>query len=153
MTPLLAILFALLAPQVSTPAATSNGNSQVVQPTQQPVPAALSPDAEHIYRVGGGVTPPKLIYKVDPVFTKEARKKKVSGVSTVRIIIDAHGNPQQVHIYKSIADTVDEQHRAAALTLDQVAVDVVKRYKFLPAMMDGNPVPVEMNIEIEFRIF
>jgi TonB family protein len=94
-----------------------------------------------------------VIYQPAAAFSKEARKKKVSGVATVRLIVDAQGNPEQVQIIKSIADTVDEKHHAAALTLDQAAIDSVKKYKFKPAMFHGKPVATYLNVEVNFQLF
>jgi hypothetical protein len=35
--------------------------------------------------------------------------------------------------------------------LDEKAVEAVKRYRFKPAMLQGKPVPVEVNIEVNFK--
>lgn len=106
-----------------------------------------------IYKGGDGVTPPKLIHRVDPIYSKIARKQKITGITTVSIIIDTQGNPTNAHISKSIADSVDQEYQAAALSLDQAALDAVKQYKFTPAMKDGKPVPVYLNVEVNFRIY
>jgi periplasmic protein TonB len=37
--------------------------------------------------------------------------------------------------------------------LDQKAVDPVKQHRFKPATLWGTPVPVEVNIEVTFRIY
>lgn len=37
--------------------------------------------------------------------------------------------------------------------LDDIAVDTVRRYRFRPALQDGVPVPVRVNIEVRFRIY
>jgi protein TonB len=157
MTPAFALMFALLAPQAAAPATPPPADPPAAQSSRTPAPATPSADqtapAIHALQVGGGVTPPTPIYQPEPAFTKEARKKKVSGVTTVSIIVDARGNPEQVQIIKSIADNVDEKHRAAALTLDQAAVDAVMKYKFEPAMFHGKPVPVYLNVEVNFRLF
>jgi protein TonB len=39
------------------------------------------------------------------------------------------------------------------LGLDEKAVDAVKQYKFKPATQDGKPVPVQVNLEVNFQIF
>jgi len=71
----------------------------------------------------------------------------------VSLIIDTEGNPTNVHISKSMADTVDQKHREAALSLDQAALDAVKQYKFTPATLHGKPVAVYLNVEVNFQIF
>lgn len=37
--------------------------------------------------------------------------------------------------------------------LDEKAVAAVKQYKFKPATLQGRPVPVEVNVEVDFRIY
>jgi protein TonB len=37
--------------------------------------------------------------------------------------------------------------------LDEKAVDAVKKYKFKPALEAGKPVPVELNVEVNFQVF
>jgi protein TonB len=69
------------------------------------------------------------------------------------LLVDTQGNPENVHVTKSIADTVDLKHRIAALTLDQAAIDAVKSYKFKPAMKDGKPVPITLKVSIGFEAY
>jgi protein TonB len=37
--------------------------------------------------------------------------------------------------------------------LDEKAVEAVRQYKFKPAREAGTPVPVELNVEVNFQIF
>lgn len=101
-----------------------------------------SPDASGIYHVGNGVLPPKLVYAPDPKFSPQARKAKYQGVAVVSLIVDAQGKPQNVHIVKHLQMGLDEQALAA-----------VTQYKFKPATLQGKPVPVEVSIEVNFRIY
>ena len=43
--------------------------------------------------------------------------------------------------------------RGIGLGLDEKAVEAVRQYKFKPAMKNGQPVTVEMNVEVNFQIF
>jgi protein TonB len=43
--------------------------------------------------------------------------------------------------------------RHLGMGLDEKAVEAVKQYKFKPATLQGKPVPVEVNIEVNFRIY
>jgi protein TonB len=43
--------------------------------------------------------------------------------------------------------------RGVGMGLDQKAVAAVQQYKFKPALKDGKPVPVYVNIEVNFQIF
>ena len=93
-------------------------------------------------KIGGGVSQPELIYKVDPEFSEEARKAKFMGIVLVNLIVDANGNPENVHILRGVG-----------MGLDEKAVEAVRQYKFKPAREGGKPVPVELNVEVNFQIF
>lgn len=101
-----------------------------------------SPDASRIYHVGNGVLPPKLIYAPNPKFSPQARKAKYQGVAVVSLIVDTRGNPLNLHIIKHLDMGLDEQALAA-----------VAQYKFKPATLQGQPVLVEVNVEVNFRIY
>jgi TonB family protein len=161
MTPALALFLAMLAPQATPPVTQPTSAPPALQTVPLASPSSSSPAAQPnpdtnttpLRRIGGGVSPPRVIYQVPPEFTKEARKSKMSGVTLVNLIVDPSGNPQNVHVARSMADTVDKKHRKAALTLDQKAVDAVKQYRFEPALFQGKPVPVQLNVEVNFHIF
>jgi protein TonB len=93
-------------------------------------------------KIGGGVSTPELIYKVDPEFSEEARKAKFMGIVLVNLIVDQNGNPQNVHILRGVG-----------MGLDEKAVEAVRQYKFKPAREAGKPVAVELNVEVNFQIF
>ena len=95
-----------------------------------------------IYHVGGGVAAPQLIFAPDPEFSDEARRAKFQGICVVSLIVDPQGNPQRVQVVRHLG-----------MGLDQKAVDAVKQYRFKPATLQGKPVPVEVNIEVTFRIY
>jgi TonB family protein len=95
-----------------------------------------------VMRPGGGVSAPQLIYSVDPEFSDEARRAKYQGVCVVAVIVDAQGNPQRVHVVRPLG-----------MGLDEKAIEAVKQYKFKPAYYQGHPVAVEVNVEVNFRIY
>jgi TonB family protein len=99
-----------------------------------------------------GMTPPKLIHSVDVKFSEEARRKKIEGVAWVELVVDKNGMPDRVHITNSVADGQKPKLRKAAETLDAKAVEAVEQYRFQPAMRDGQPVAVEINIDVHFHI-
>lgn len=95
-----------------------------------------------IYHVGGGVSNPILIYAPDPEFSDEARRAKYQGICVVGLIVDTLGNPQRVHIVRPLG-----------MGLDEKAMEAVREYKFKPAQFRGKAVAVEVNIEVNFRIY
>jgi protein TonB len=93
-------------------------------------------------RIGGGVSAPVLIYSVEPEFSEEARKAKVAGNVLVNLWVDTNGNPSHVHVIRGVG-----------MGLDENAVKAVQQYRFKPAMENGKPVLVELNVEVNFQIF
>ena len=93
-------------------------------------------------RIGGGVSAPVLVFSVEPEFSEQARKAKVSGNVLVNLWVDERGNPSHVRVLRGIG-----------LGLDEKAVEAVKQYKFKPALENGRPVLVELNVDVTFQIF
>jgi len=95
-----------------------------------------------LYHVGGGVMAPQVIYSVDPEFSDEARRAKYQGICGVELVVDAQGNPQRVRVVRPLG-----------MGLDEKAIEAVRQYKFKPAQYQGKSVPVDISIEVNFRIY
>jgi TonB family protein len=95
-----------------------------------------------IFHVGGGVSPPRVIYSVDPEFSEEARKAKYQGTCTLMLVVDASGHPTNIRVASSLG-----------MGLDEKAIEAVKNWRFEPSMKDGHPVRVEIAVEVEFHLY
>jgi TonB family protein len=96
-----------------------------------------------LYQVGGRVSAPVAIFQPNAEFSDEARRAKYQGVCIVALIVDTQGNPQNVHVTRSLG-----------MGLDEKAIEAVQQYKFRPALLDGRtPVPVAITIQIDFRLY
>lgn len=115
--------------------------------------AAPNPDAAGTYQVRDGVSAPKVVYAKSPKYTFKARLKKVTGICVIAMIVDPQGMPRDVHVIRSIESSVDPTAHSAAKGLDANALDAVKQYRFEPATYQGKPVPVEVNVEVNFRVY
>lgn len=109
-----------------------------------PAPAArTNASLGKIYFPGGGVSPPKMQTVSDPIDLGTVQgKPKYQGVVLVGLVVDESGNPRDIHIVRPLG-----------MGLDQKAIDAVKQYRFTPAIYKGNPVPVEINVEVRFRLY
>jgi TonB family protein len=94
-----------------------------------------------VYRVGGGVTAPALLYKVEPEYSEEARKAKYQGTVLLYVQVDPSGKAVNMRVLHSLG-----------LGLDEKAMEAVKKWKFKPGMKDGKAVTVEAQIEVNFRL-
>ena len=92
--------------------------------------------------MGGGVSAPRAIYDPDPEYSEEARKAKHQGTVILWIVVGPDGRPRDIRV-----------QRALGLGLDEKAVEAVRKWRFAPAMRDGHPVAVEVNIEVNFRLY
>jgi TonB family protein len=94
------------------------------------------------YRVGGGVRAPKVVYKVEPEFSDEARKNKFQGTVLLRVIVGVDGKPHEVTVQRSLG-----------MGLDEKAVEAARLWRFDPGTKDGQPVPVEVLLEVNFHLY
>jgi len=93
------------------------------------------------FKVGGGVSQPSVLVKVDPEYSEEARKAKYSGTVLLQLVVDIDGKAKSIKVVKGVG-----------LGLDEKAVEAVQKWKFLPGKKDGKPVPVYATVEVNFRL-
>jgi len=94
------------------------------------------------FHVGGGVSAPRVIFQPDPEYSEEARKAKYHGTCVLWLVVGPDGKPRDLRIARSLG-----------LGLDEKAIEAVKTWKFEPAMKDGKPVAVQINVEVSFRLY
>ncbi|MEW5979256.1 MAG: energy transducer TonB [Acidobacteriota bacterium] len=92
-------------------------------------------------RVGGGVLPPTVLYKVEPTYSEAARKAHYQGTVLLSAIIRKDGTIEIVKILRGLG-----------LGLDENAIDALKRWKFRPGTHLGVPVDVALSIEVNFSL-
>ena len=92
-------------------------------------------------RVGGAVTAPILISKVEPEYSEEARGAWYQGTVVVAVTVDTDGTTQDMRVVRSLG-----------LGLDEKALQAISQWKFKPGARDGQPVPVMATIEVNFRL-
>ena len=95
-----------------------------------------------VFHVGGGVSAPKKIYDPDPEYSEEARKAKYQGTCVLYVVVGPDGKPRDIRVSRTLG-----------LGLDEKAIEAVKSWRFEPAMKDGKPVSVAINIEVDFRLY
>jgi len=89
-----------------------------------------------------GVIAPRPIFMPEAEFSDEARRQKYQGLCVVALLVDAHGNPQNVHVIRTLGMGLDEQ-----------ALKAVRRYRFKPGTKDGKPVPVMISVAVDFHLY
>jgi protein TonB len=94
------------------------------------------------YRVGGGVSAPRVLYSPDPEYSEEARRAKYQGSVVLWIVVGPDGRVRDVRVQRTLG-----------LGLDEKAIEAVRRWRFEPAKKNGQPVAVQVNVEVNFRVY
>jgi TonB family protein len=100
-----------------------------------------SQDAEPVYSIGGGVTPPHQTYGPEPEYDDASRKAKVQGVVVVSMIVTKEGRTRDVTVTRSLSKNLDQQ-----------AIKAILQWRFDPATKDGTPVAVKIVVETSFHL-
>ncbi len=90
-------------------------------------------------KILGGIVPPRVISRIEPVYTSGARTARVSGDVILSVEVDASGNVGRVKAVKEMG-----------FGLTNEAISAVRKWKFQPATRDGRPVAQEMVITVHF---
>jgi TonB family protein len=111
-------------------------------------PPAAVPDTQYVaspddavYRVGGGVSRPFLLSRIEPEYSEEARQAGLQGTVLLYAQIDPSGNAVNLRVLHGLG-----------MGLDARAIEAVSRWRFQPGMKDGRPVTVEATVEVNFRL-
>ena len=102
-----------------------------------PVPQGSTPAT---VRVGGDVKPPLKTKNVAPVYPPIAVASHTEGVVILEITIGTDGKVKDAKVVRSIK------------TLDDAAIDAVRRWEFKPTVIDGKPVQVIMTVPVNFTL-
>ena len=86
-------------------------------------------------------TPPRVIHKIEPEYTEEARKANLEGTVVLTTIISVDGIPQGIKVVRELGGGLDER-----------AVDCLRQWRFRPAMIHDEPVSQQITVEMTFRI-
>ena len=91
--------------------------------------------------VEGDVLPPKRTYGPRPNYTEEARRARVQGVVILQAVVDTLGNVGYVKVLKGLPEGLTES-----------TVQVVEQWRYEPATLNGEPVPVYINLTVNFSL-
>jgi len=102
---------------------------------------AASPSPDNVYRIGGGVSQPSILFKVEPEYSEEARKAKWQGAVTLSLVVNQFGETQNIKVVTALG-----------LGLDEQAIEAVQKWVFKPGRKDGQPVAVYATIQVTFKL-
>jgi len=100
--------------------------------------AARAKAQKEAVRVGGQIKAPSKIKDVKPVYPAIAQSARVVGTVTIEATIGPDGKVIDTKVVRSVP------------MLDQAALDAVRQWEYTPALLNGKPVPVVINVTINF---
>jgi TonB family protein len=93
------------------------------------------------YHPGSGITPPRVVREVKADYTEEARRRGLTGEVVMEIVVRRDGSVGDVHLLQGLA-----------LGLDERAMAAVRQWRFTPALRQGTPVDVIVEVGVEFKL-
>ena len=93
------------------------------------------------YKVGGSVLAPRPLATPDPEYTEQAREAKLQGVCVLGLIVGVDGKPRDIRVIRKLG-----------MGLDEKAVAAIGQWTFAPATKDGTPVPVQISVQVRFKL-
>jgi protein TonB len=91
-------------------------------------------------RVSAGIKEPRRVAYIPPVYPEIARIARVEGIVIVDCTIDRDGR------------VIDARVLRGHPLLDEAAVSAVRRWVYMPTLLNGVPVPVLMTVTVRFVI-
>ncbi|MFN7980930.1 MAG: energy transducer TonB [Vicinamibacterales bacterium] len=103
-----------------------------------PPPPVQPPTPREPVRVFAGVSAPMKLQDAAPAYPVMARTTGVQGLVIIEATIDGSGNVVATKVLRSVP------------LLDAAAVDAVRQWKYAPARLNGEPIPVLITVTVNF---
>ena len=110
--------------------------------TPQPDETSVTEVRPKAYRTSDeGVSAPRLVHKVEPDYTNQAKDAKIEGQVVLAIEVGPDGKAHNIQVLRSLDQG-----------LDQNAIAALRQWKFKPGTKDGEAVTVRANVEVNYRL-
>lgn len=109
-------------------------------PPPPPPPAPL-PLPKAPLRVGGLISTPALLHRVDPVYPSVAVAARIQGVVILEAVIDETGRVADARVLRSVNPLLDRE-----------AIDAVRQWRYTPVVLNGIPVRVILTVTLSFKL-
>jgi TonB family protein len=94
-----------------------------------------------VYRVGGGVFPPRVLREVKPLYTNDALQARVQGSVVLELVVLPTGRATRIRVLRSLEPGLDNE-----------AIKAVEQWIFEPGRLGESSVSVQVTIVLEFLI-
>jgi protein TonB len=90
-------------------------------------------------RIGGKITAPALVHRVDPAYSPVAQSAHLAGIAILEAVVDTSGGVQSVKVLRS-----------AHPMLDREAVEALKQWRYKPLVLNGEASPFVLTVTFNF---
>jgi TonB family protein len=101
---------------------------------EQPLPGSRT------LRVSSNVQSARILYRVAPVYPKEAREQRVSGTVRLHILVAEDGTVENLEVV------------SGPPLLQQPSLDAVERWVYSPALLGNEPLKVDTTVDLIFAL-
>jgi protein TonB len=98
------------------------------------------PPPTKVVRVGGNITAPKIVKKVDPAYPDLAKAARLGAVIIMDAQVDTHGVVENVNVLRGHP------------LFDESATTAVKQWRYRPLLLNGEPTPFIVTVTLFFNI-
>jgi TonB family protein len=99
-------------------------------------------DYNRIFRSSEVSSRARVLSKPEPSYTEAARKNQITGTVVLRAVFSSNGTVTNISTIRGLSDGLTER-----------AISAAKQIKFVPAMKDGHPVSMWMQLEYNFNLY
>jgi protein TonB len=104
------------------------------------VQRASSEEPEKASEASLASTEDGLVHRVEPQYPEQARQQGIQGAVVLEVQIGGEGAVQDVHVISGPPE------------LAQASIDAVKQWRFNPRLVNGNAVPMQTRVTLNFRL-
>jgi TonB family protein len=129
----------LTPPTVAKPTETSSARAPLLRDS---APAAPAPNmvAGRALRPTDRFNPCHLSYRVEPTYPEAAQQQHIEGAVKIHLVIGADGTVRSMKLL------------SGSPLLAPAAMEAARYWRYLPALLNGQPVETQQDIEIDFHL-
>ena len=116
------------------------GPTTVLRQSPTPTPPQAKPIPAGAIRVGGNVQASKIISQTKPVYPQDALQQNVGGTVKFEAVVTKEGTLSGI----TLVNSPDPR-------LTQAALDAMKNWRYLPTLLNGEPVEVITTIDVNYE--
>jgi protein TonB len=90
-------------------------------------------------RIGGNISAPALVKRIEPIYPDVALMAKVGGMVILEAVVGADGSVVSVKVLRSVK------------FLDDAALEAVKQWRYSPLILNGVPTPFVLTVTLNFH--